>query len=1286
MEGNKISTKNLAVMFTDIKGFTERTAVQTREQHQELHYEHDRLLIPVFKEYKGILRQKIGDAFLVTFESSTDAVLAGVKIQSVLKEYNTTKDEKGKIEVRVAINSGDVSIKNNDIFGETISLASRMESYAEANEILFSHSVYLSMNKEEVPFIEVGEHTFRGIPEEIKLYKVVDPEEPSIPLDLADAIRDDQCVCFIGDKLFMADDIIAGKSIREKIAGILASNCDFKDRQASFEQIAQFYEMEKGRENLIKYIVGELQNPELVPPISYKLIARLPFKVVVTTNYDSLLEKEYNETDKEFIRVLHHESPSEHVQSIILLVKLFGSIEEESSLVLTERDYWDFLTKLPTISDLLKAYFSTKTLLFLGFDMEDDNFRRMFQEITRFGIKSRHKSYIIQWKPSRFIRRLWGEYDANIVYADTTEFLKQLDRMFQDVSIHQKTVPPDPSTATASKEYKPPYKYLSYYEESDSDIFFGRRKNIRDVANKIQSNRFLILFGQSGAGKTSFVNAGLIPDLKDKGLYSVYLRFWHKPFQDLLSALNKKDSGTTEIMPEHLIDSTIKVLDDRAHHYQSPIVIFMDQFEDLFLEGNEDSADQVIDFIEKVIKDKKIPCCIIISIREDYFGRLIYLRERLHANYNQEYRLKPLNQTGAKEAIKAPLDALNIDFEASLLKKILDDLSNDRDEIFPPHLQIVCQRLYEHVDSESPFISLYLYNKLGGAETIISDYLDDALFHLEEGARTSARQVLKLLVSSEGKRTFHSLKDIQDAIPDLPEDILEKLQNLRLVKQFLRDGGLWFELSHDYMAEKISNWISEEEFEIRKAYELLNREWENWSQFQSIMNRERLLFIEEYIDQLEISEEKQAFLAMTAYYHKHNEEDWAKRLSNDDYIFELLNNLLNSEKIEFRIAGAHGFKYCRHENTKKILLNLILEDNDSEIRDQASISLAILDKAYFFKELNDISSHKRGVAAQRALWAITTIMIDLDIHNYQFGGMWQREKIISLIYKRIKEKSIAYKTLLLRRGSAGGFVGGIISCILVMFLLTDVGSIFARLLNPYHRTVIDFVTLIIFLSLLGGTLGLFFGYLATYGMCYGIVGLEVLKTLSLARKGHKATSSLYAAFLSPALSVILPFVLFGALLSVIPFIYTYTIYYKALGVITFKGLVLNFITAVSAGAILSLPISTFIGIVFGLIGYKLPQRLKENIVFKITMGIFLCDFIIVIYILVFGILGGVMYPEIRLLIRNIFGLIDFASPISREILTKLYKSTGGVITYLIVTSITTFGILFNALRSEKEID
>jgi len=165
--------KNLTIMFTDIKGFTQRTSQQSRSATIDLLKKHNDILIPIFEERGGKIIKTIGDAFLVVFESPTNAVLTGIELQKQLGEHNKNSVDDDLLEVRVAINTGEVTLVDNDVFGEAVNIASRLESVSEANDVYFTESTYLAMNKSEVPTAEIGYRVFKGIPDKIKIFKVL---------------------------------------------------------------------------------------------------------------------------------------------------------------------------------------------------------------------------------------------------------------------------------------------------------------------------------------------------------------------------------------------------------------------------------------------------------------------------------------------------------------------------------------------------------------------------------------------------------------------------------------------------------------------------------------------------------------------------------------------------------------------------------------------------------------------------------------------------------------------------------------------------------------------------------------------------------------------------------------------------------------------------------------------------------------------------------------------------------------------------------------------------------
>lgn len=180
--------ENLTIMFTDIVGFSEKVSSLSRVESERLLKQHDRLLKKVIKRFCGVIIKSVGDSFLVVFRSPTDAVLCAMAMQDALWEINRGKSDSEMIIVRIALNTGEVLLKNRDVYGEAVNIASRLESETPGGCIYLTDTVYLSMNRNEVEFKTIGRQSFKGIPQPLTIYQAlsknkaeIDPEFEKFP-------------------------------------------------------------------------------------------------------------------------------------------------------------------------------------------------------------------------------------------------------------------------------------------------------------------------------------------------------------------------------------------------------------------------------------------------------------------------------------------------------------------------------------------------------------------------------------------------------------------------------------------------------------------------------------------------------------------------------------------------------------------------------------------------------------------------------------------------------------------------------------------------------------------------------------------------------------------------------------------------------------------------------------------------------------------------------------------------------------------------------------------------
>ncbi len=170
-------TENLAVMLTDMKGFTAATSRQSRAENAHMLALMDELVLPVVRAFRGRRVKTIGDAYLVLFESPTAALLCGTALQDRLWDHGRRVPPEERIEMKVVVSLGEVRLVGGgsvprDVYGEAVNLAARVEAEAAAGEVWFTEAARLVADPAQIPGEDLGARQLKGIAEEVRLFRV----------------------------------------------------------------------------------------------------------------------------------------------------------------------------------------------------------------------------------------------------------------------------------------------------------------------------------------------------------------------------------------------------------------------------------------------------------------------------------------------------------------------------------------------------------------------------------------------------------------------------------------------------------------------------------------------------------------------------------------------------------------------------------------------------------------------------------------------------------------------------------------------------------------------------------------------------------------------------------------------------------------------------------------------------------------------------------------------------------------------------------------------------------
>jgi adenylate cyclase len=162
-------------MFTDIVGYT--ALMQSDESATVRLLEDNRRLVrPIFASHGGREIKTIGDAFLVEFSSALDAVLCSLAIQQMMHNRKVARGE--TLSLRIGIHVGDVIENGNDIIGDAVNIASRIEPLAEPGGICVSGQAYDQVrNKSELPFVPLGAKSLKNVSAPVEVYAMQMPWE-----------------------------------------------------------------------------------------------------------------------------------------------------------------------------------------------------------------------------------------------------------------------------------------------------------------------------------------------------------------------------------------------------------------------------------------------------------------------------------------------------------------------------------------------------------------------------------------------------------------------------------------------------------------------------------------------------------------------------------------------------------------------------------------------------------------------------------------------------------------------------------------------------------------------------------------------------------------------------------------------------------------------------------------------------------------------------------------------------------------------------------------------------
>ena len=460
----------------------------------------------------------------------------------------------------------------------------------------------------------------------------------------------------------------------------------------------------------------------------------------------------------------------------------------------------------------------------------------------------------------------------------------------------------------------PPNPYVGprAFEEGEQARFFGRDRELEKLLNLLIARRLVLLYAPSGAGKTSLIQAALIPRLRDEGfLVRRIVRVSAAlpaelaslaPNRDLLSTLLNLEAAP--LAPNRYLLSTLLNLDEelppaertpptelartsltdyldrrRGADDVDEVLIF-DQFEELLTLDSSDRLAKEAFLAELGAALQHPRRWALFAIREDYYGSLRPWLLPLPTRLDTVFQLGLLDPSRAMQAIQEPAREAGVSFDDNVARALVDDLRQAMvqrpdgsseavrgEAIEPVQLQVVCYRLWERKFAEGSAPTTITGDDLeqaGDVDTALQSYYAARVAAIATATCVSERRIRDWaegqLITSAGLRG--QLLREREATGGLPNTAVLALVDAHLVRAEERRGATWYELAHDRLVGPVQAdngaWRAANLTALQRQATLWDEQGRREGQ---LLRGEALAKAEAETDEGTLSEVERAFLA-----------------------------------------------------------------------------------------------------------------------------------------------------------------------------------------------------------------------------------------------------------------------------------------------------------------------------------------------------------------------------------------------------------------------------------------
>jgi tetratricopeptide (TPR) repeat protein len=376
-------------------------------------------------------------------------------------------------------------------------------------------------------------------------------------------------------------------------------------------------------------------------------------------------------------------------------------------------------------------------------------------------------------------------------------------------------------------------KGLRSFELKDAEIFkrLEREKDVRECFEALRDSelRLGILMGESGAGKSSLLQAGLMPRLGEANFQGVYVKLGDR---DPISLIRKALTA-----PEG--EEFLPMLENAVERAGKPIVLILDQFEQFFVQFQEAERSGFIAAL-KAWYESDVSVKVLIGIRGDLSDRLVEIQKALGYSLRptQVYRLEKFAPEQATNVLKVIAETEGLAFNQQFVLEVArDELAGPDGKVSPVDVQILAQMISREANEENRTFDKQAFQKLGGVDGLLGRSLKRSLDTiLSKSERERTLEVLLALTDLErnvraGQFSLAKLQKMPGKVRGGPLEVVAVVQWLmeaRLITPVEQEGNVAYELAHERLIPALRQVANQELSAVNRANMLLDQRVNEW--------------------------------------------------------------------------------------------------------------------------------------------------------------------------------------------------------------------------------------------------------------------------------------------------------------------------------------------------------------------------------------------------------------------------------------------------------------------------